>query len=196
MPSVRSPQLWSPPALTELNVPGGGVDSPSSFLPQQATVASVRTAQVWSPPASTALNVPPAGVACPWLFEPQQASAASTLTAHECAPPALACTSAWALAGAASIDPTISAPTALRVARPIRASLLVVLGRGTTSRSSVRRRASQVPEAPTRRRYCTVITGSPRDVSPLPVRTHFPPLTTFPPLNTCRRQLRIASWPQ
>ena len=95
-------------------------------------MASVLTAQVCSPPASTALNVPPGGVAWPWLLEPQQATVASTLIAHECPPPALTCTSACALAGAtaASIDPTISAATALRIVRPIRASVLVVLGRG------------------------------------------------------------------
>ena len=108
----------------ELNVPDGGVDSPSSFLPQQATVASVRIAQVCSPPASTALNVPAGGVAWPSLLEPQQASVASTSIAHECPPPALTCTSACAPAGATatSADAIINAPTALRVVRPIRAS--------------------------------------------------------------------------
>ncbi|HEV2927863.1 MAG TPA: hypothetical protein VGW74_04155, partial [Propionibacteriaceae bacterium] len=39
--SVLTPQLWSPPALTALKVPDGGVASPSSFLPQQATVPSL-----------------------------------------------------------------------------------------------------------------------------------------------------------
>src|SRR4029079_17597271 len=109
---------------TELNVPDGGVDSPSSFLPQQATVASVLTPQVCSPPASIALNVPPGGVAWRWLLEPQHATVASTLIAHECPPPALTCTTASALAGAttASTDPIASAPTALSIVRPIRAS--------------------------------------------------------------------------
>jgi hypothetical protein len=42
--------------------PGGTVDSPSSFSPQQAASPFALTPQVWLPPALTALKLPAGGV--------------------------------------------------------------------------------------------------------------------------------------
>ena len=41
MPSVLTPQVCQPPALTALKVPAGGVAWPMPLSPQQATVPSV-----------------------------------------------------------------------------------------------------------------------------------------------------------
>ena len=60
-PSVFTPQVCLPPALTEANLPSGGVASPSSSLPQQATVPSVSTPQVCLPPALTEAYSSPRG---------------------------------------------------------------------------------------------------------------------------------------
>ena len=73
--------MFSSPALTEvkaatpsgdgagggdpvgsLNFPLGGVDSPCSLLPQQATVLSALNPQVCRHPALTERNCPPGGV--------------------------------------------------------------------------------------------------------------------------------------
>src|SRR5205823_6215003 len=53
VPSALSPQVCSPPALTWLKAPAGGVAWPLSLLPQQASVPSAFTPQVWLPPALT-----------------------------------------------------------------------------------------------------------------------------------------------
>ena len=63
MSSVCTPQLWEPPAETELKVPAGGVAWPESSLPQQASVSSVCTPQLWEPPAETELKVPAGALA-------------------------------------------------------------------------------------------------------------------------------------
>src|SRR4051812_2868272 len=102
--SVRSPQLWSPPALMALKVPGGAVASPSALLPQHTAVSSVRIAHVCRPPASMALNVPGGVADCPLLFEPQQMSVLSGLIAQEWAPPAVTWTGA--VGGAPADRPT------------------------------------------------------------------------------------------
>ena len=49
----RKPQVKPLPALTAVNVPGGGVAWPSSLWPQQATVPLVRRPQACAPPALT-----------------------------------------------------------------------------------------------------------------------------------------------
>ena len=54
VPSVFSAQVWEPPALIALYVPGGALASPKSFEPQHTIVESVRMAQVWLYPVSTA----------------------------------------------------------------------------------------------------------------------------------------------
>ena len=51
------------PALTAVKVPGGGVDWPSAFQPQQASVPFVRRPQLWWPPALTAVKLPAGGEA-------------------------------------------------------------------------------------------------------------------------------------
>ena len=58
MPSVLTPQLWEPPAVTALKVPAGGRGLAGASLPQQASVPSVFTPQLWEPPAETELKVP------------------------------------------------------------------------------------------------------------------------------------------
>ncbi len=60
VPSVRSPQLLSVPALTARNVPGGATLASGAwmYLSQQVTVASVRTAHAWLPPRLTDVKVP------------------------------------------------------------------------------------------------------------------------------------------
>ena len=60
-----TPQVWSPPALTETNCPSGGEARPARSSPQQVTEASGLTPQVWFPPALTEVNCPPGGVASP-----------------------------------------------------------------------------------------------------------------------------------
>ena len=47
VPFVRTPQVWSAPALTAVKVPAGGVAWPTSLSPQHATVPFVRSPQVW-----------------------------------------------------------------------------------------------------------------------------------------------------
>ncbi len=74
-------RLWpSPPALTAVKVPGGGVAWPPSFRPQQAVVPLGLTPQVWCRPALTAVKAPAGGVAWPKLSLPQQARAPFVLT--------------------------------------------------------------------------------------------------------------------
>jgi hypothetical protein len=65
VPSVLSPQLWEPPALTWVNGPAGGVAWPERLSPQQATVPSVLSPQVCENPALTWVNAPAGGVASP-----------------------------------------------------------------------------------------------------------------------------------
>jgi hypothetical protein len=67
--------VWESPALTEVKVPPGGVASPKSFSPQQATVPSVFTAHVWKYPALTEANEPADGLVSAQLLMPQQAMA-------------------------------------------------------------------------------------------------------------------------
>ena len=52
-PSPITPQVCSPPALTETKEPAGGVDWPLPLAPQQATEPSPITSQVWPDPALT-----------------------------------------------------------------------------------------------------------------------------------------------
>ena len=75
--------------MTDVNAPGRGVDSPSSFRPQQATVPSVRTPQEWVEPALTDVNVPLGGEARPKVSEPQQARVPSSRIAQVWFSPAL-----------------------------------------------------------------------------------------------------------
>ena len=66
MPFVFIPQVWSPPALTAVKVPGGrGGLALERCAPQQATVPFVLIPQVWRWPALTAVKVPAGGVAWP-----------------------------------------------------------------------------------------------------------------------------------
>ena len=65
MPSVLMAQVWNLLALTAVKVPAGGVDLPSSLLPQQARVPSVLTPQLCQPPALSAVNVSAGGVDWP-----------------------------------------------------------------------------------------------------------------------------------
>ena len=51
-PSAFKAQVWSPPAATLLNAPGGAFALPPMFQPQQATLPSVFSAQVYSGPAA------------------------------------------------------------------------------------------------------------------------------------------------
>ena len=62
MPFVLIPQVWSPPALTDVKVPAGGVDWPEPLSPQQATVPSSAPRRCGWPPALTAVKVPAGGV--------------------------------------------------------------------------------------------------------------------------------------
>ena len=64
-PSRFNPQVWNPPALTEMKEPAGGVDRPSPSLPQQATEPLLLTPQMWSHPALTETKEPAGGVAWP-----------------------------------------------------------------------------------------------------------------------------------
>jgi hypothetical protein len=57
--SVFTPQVCPPPALTEVNLPRGGLAWPCSLSPQQATVPSVFTPQVWAAPALTEVKARP-----------------------------------------------------------------------------------------------------------------------------------------
>ena len=63
MPSDVTPQVWSCPALTWVNVLAGGVAWPEPLLPQQAAVPSGLSPQVCHAPALTWVNVPMGGVA-------------------------------------------------------------------------------------------------------------------------------------
>jgi hypothetical protein len=69
----------SPPALTCVKVPAGGVLWPRPFHPQQASVPSVFSPQVWLLPAVTWVKVPAGGVLWPPSFRPQQATVPSVL---------------------------------------------------------------------------------------------------------------------
>jgi hypothetical protein len=53
------------PALTDLNLPPGGLDWPLALRPQQVTAPVVRRPQLCELPALTAVNVPGGGVAWP-----------------------------------------------------------------------------------------------------------------------------------
>ena len=57
MPSVLTPQLCQPPALSDVNVSAGGVAWPLPLRPQQATVPSVFRPQVCELPAPTDANL-------------------------------------------------------------------------------------------------------------------------------------------
>ena len=65
MPSVLTPQVCSPPVLTEANSPAGGVAWSQVPSPQQDTEPSVLTPQVCPPPALTEMNSPAGGLDCP-----------------------------------------------------------------------------------------------------------------------------------
>jgi hypothetical protein len=65
-----------------VNVPAGGVASPYSLSPQQATVPSVRTPHLWSIPALTETKVPAGGVACQATLLPQETTVPSVFTPH------------------------------------------------------------------------------------------------------------------
>ena len=56
--STRNPQLSGCPALTAMNRPSGGSDSPSTFQPQQAMELSTRNPHVWALPMVSVKNSP------------------------------------------------------------------------------------------------------------------------------------------
>ena len=89
VPPQRTPQVCSPPALTWVKVPAGGMVSPWSLKPQQATVPSPLTPQVWMLPALTSVKVLPGGLAWHSLMRPQQTTVPSLMTAQVWAVPAL-----------------------------------------------------------------------------------------------------------
>jgi len=76
-PSVRTPHVKPCPALTDTNVPDGGLVSPKESMPQQATVPSVRRPHT-CPPTLTDVNVPEGGSAP----SPQQAIVPSVRRPH------------------------------------------------------------------------------------------------------------------
>jgi len=53
-----------------VNFPGGGVASPLSSRPQQATSPFARSAQAWFGPVLSATKLPGGGSDCPYEFEP------------------------------------------------------------------------------------------------------------------------------
>ena len=61
------PHVNRSPALTAVNVPSGGVASPTTSEPQQVSVWSVRIAQTWSLPVLTAVNMPSGAYVAGWL---------------------------------------------------------------------------------------------------------------------------------
>lgn len=63
VPSVLTPHANSIPALTDVNVPSGGLAPPSLTLPQQAMVPSALTPHPNPPPMVMEVNVPAGGVA-------------------------------------------------------------------------------------------------------------------------------------
>ena len=80
--SALTPQLWAPPAETELKVPPGGLDWPLPLAPQQARVPFVLTAQLCDSPAEMAMKVPVGGLDWPFPFAPQQLRVPSCLMPH------------------------------------------------------------------------------------------------------------------
>ena len=74
--------MCAPPALTAVNLPGGGVARPPPPSPQQVAVPSVLTPQVCAVPALTEVNVPGGGVARPLSSLPQQRTEPPVVTAH------------------------------------------------------------------------------------------------------------------
>src|SRR5947208_95256 len=69
--SVRTPQLWSPPAVTAVNVPAGAFVCPAPSSPQQAIVPSPFSAHEWLFPLLTWRNVPGGDASCPAELAPQ-----------------------------------------------------------------------------------------------------------------------------
>ena len=47
VPSVRSPQVWKPPAVRVVKLPVGALVCPPLLSPQQVAVPSMRSPQVW-----------------------------------------------------------------------------------------------------------------------------------------------------
>ena len=88
-PSLLTPQVCQPPALTETKEPAGGVDWPSSLTPQQAMEPSLLTPQVFFLPALTETKEPAGGVVSPKSLKPQQATEPSPLTPQVWIAPAL-----------------------------------------------------------------------------------------------------------
>ena len=88
-PPVRTPQVWSPPALTEANSPDGGEAFLYQLDPQHSTEPSILTPHVCEDPALTEANSPDGGVAWPSSSSPQHSTEPSVLTPQVCQDPAL-----------------------------------------------------------------------------------------------------------
>ncbi len=60
-PSDLIPQLYVPPANTDINSSDGGDDWPNSFVPQQTTEPVNASPQLWSKLADIDVNSPDGG---------------------------------------------------------------------------------------------------------------------------------------
>src|SRR6266550_4348647 len=92
VPSVLTPQLCQPPALTCVKAPAGGVARSKPLSPQQATLPSLlSTPQACESPALTWVKVFAGGVAWPppVPLPPEPAIVPSVLSPHVGDPPAL-----------------------------------------------------------------------------------------------------------